>query len=168
MDGFIFSHLIKEWPYSEFSSGESDEFRDFVQHLQSYVPAAGIPYDPPTRSEMERKVMELAEKTENGLRSYFKVLLFELSMSRAQADLGLVKDLDTTIHLSLDAWTSETRGVKRLAIFGHWLDKDWRYQEVLLDFCSPPNWPNSGVDLADITYKCIMKLNIETKVSLTR
>lgn len=54
-----------------------------------------------------------------------------------------------------------------LGITGHWINKDWQLQEILIDF-RKLSGPHSGENLKEVFMHCCKDLAILTKVSISK
>jgi len=66
------------------------------------------------------------------------------------------------ISYTLDAWTSPNC-IAFLGITAHWITKDWKLKEILIDFCKLTG-SHSGENLAEVFINCMDDLNILSKV----
>jgi hypothetical protein len=67
------------------------------------------------------------------------------------------------ISFALDAWTSKN-GYAFLAITIHWITKDWKLQDKLLDFIDLSG-PHSGENLCNAFVKSCREFEILAKVN---
>lgn len=70
----------------------------------------------------------------------------------------VVSKIPGKISITIDGWTSKNQ-IAFLAIRGHWLDDDWRYQSKLLDF-SNIDGEHSGYKHSLIFTECLTRLEI--------
>jgi hypothetical protein len=73
------------------------------------------------------------------------------------------KDVSGKISFTIDGWTSPNI-LSFLGITCHYIDADWKVQNILLDFVSLSG-PHSGENIANAFSKCLQEMNLLTKVS---
>ena len=66
------------------------------------------------------------------------------------------------ISITTDGWTSKP-GTNFLGVTGHWVDKDWELQSILLDFADPPA-EHTGVNLKSSVVDVLQEFDITHRV----
>ena len=66
------------------------------------------------------------------------------------------------ISITTDGWTSKP-GTNFLGVTGHWVDKNWELQSILLDFADPPA-EHTGVNLKSSLVDVLHEYDITHRV----
>ncbi|CAN1178295.1 Zinc finger BED domain-containing protein RICESLEEPER 2 [Linum perenne] len=74
---------------------------------------------------------------------------------------GLLKHVQR-MSLSTDMWTSN-QTMQYMVVTGHFIDKNWKLQKRILNFCGVPP-PHTGIVLADALQKCLVAWDVESKI----
>jgi hypothetical protein len=75
-----------------------------------------------------------------------------------------LQEISGCISFTLDGWTSKNQ-ISFLGISAHWISKDWKLKNVILDF-KKLDGPHSGENIANVFFNTIKEYNIATKVNL--
>ncbi|CAI2201446.1 3533_t:CDS:2, partial [Funneliformis geosporum] len=73
----------------------------------------------------------------------------------------ILQDVSGKISFTIDGWTSPNI-LSFLGITCHYIDADWKVQNILLDFVSLSG-PHSGENIANAFSKCLQEMNLLTK-----
>ncbi len=76
---------------------------------------------------------------------------------------SIQKSIPGKISFTIDGWTSPNV-ISFLGITCHYIDTDWKVQDILLDFVSFSG-PHLGENIANAFYQSLKEINILTKVS---
>lgn len=87
--------------------------------------------------------------------------IFQASKRHVEGELS---DAQTSIHVSFDLWTSPDR-LAFIAIFGHFLDQEYRQQNRLIGF-RPQFGPHDGEDIADTLEEVIRDWEIDSRLGV--
>jgi len=74
-----------------------------------------------------------------------------------------LKNVPGKLSFTIDGWTSPNV-ISFLGITCHYIDDDWKIQDILLDFVSFME-PHSGENIANAFAKSLQEMNVLTKVS---
>ena len=79
-----------------------------------------------------------------------------------------VKTMFTDIHskvtLTLNCWTSQINTKSFLGITAHWINSDWRIQEIVFDFLDISDIAHTGINLAKNLEHVIQDRNLSNGV----
>ncbi|CAN1801898.1 Zinc finger BED domain-containing protein RICESLEEPER 2 [Linum perenne] len=74
---------------------------------------------------------------------------------------GILKHVQR-MSLTTDMWTSN-QTMQYMVVTGHFIDKNWKLQKRILNFCEVPP-PHTGIVLADALQKCLVAWDVESKI----
>ncbi|CAN1253743.1 Zinc finger BED domain-containing protein RICESLEEPER 2 [Linum perenne] len=74
---------------------------------------------------------------------------------------GILKHVQR-MSLTTDMWTSN-QTMQYMVVTGHFIDKNWKLQKRILNFCGVPP-PHTGIVLADALQKCLVAWDVESKI----
>jgi hypothetical protein len=120
-----------------FTTVESPAFHQIFHDIP------GISLPPSSRSTLRRRLVET----------------FKIQRLQLKEELAVTCK---SIALSLDIWTSKNH-LPILAIIGHWLTEDFKYQEKVLEF-TELHGIHSGENLATAVQCTLSELDLESKV----
>lgn len=141
------------------------DMETFERHLAEWVVASDQPFEEVERPEfrcllgytyMGPKPLNIPHRT------VLKDRIMKMGKSTVKAIQKLVKELDANISLSLDMWTS-SNGHAFLAIVMHWINNDWKLEELFIDFRELVG-VHSGENLAHAVYDTLNTYGLKGRV----